>query len=210
MKEDKSLNKLPALMSLIFGFIAIFTLFMPMLATSGASVAGGDITGFSGLNVALGTPVRVDASAFLKEISGMLGEDNEITLPPYQQMYFSIKYFSFSPIVIIFPLVIAGTVCAVLDLTGIGGKKVPIIAAVCFTIAAVLFFVSKYMVILNSDMFKGIEDKAIVDKLISSFRHSLRYGVGALIGAVFSVICAVASFSSIFLEKQSVTIKIHI
>lgn len=60
MNSDEKANlKLPVIAALIFGIVAVVTLFMPSLYCYGQE----DIINFSGLNIALGTPVQTDITA---------------------------------------------------------------------------------------------------------------------------------------------------
>ena len=172
MNYDKELEKIPLICALVMGCMAVIAFFMPNLAVA----YDGQTVNFSGACIAFGVPAKINADALLAEME----------LPAYMRVTVALKYFTISPVIVTYLLAIGGTVCIILIMTGKFGLKTAIIATVCFTAAAVLFFLSKQIVLFNGEL--NIADQA-------QARGELKYNVGVLLGGIMSIISAVASLS---------------
>lgn len=101
-----------------------------------------------------------------------------------------------------FVLVLAGVVINVLSVLGKGGKILPIVAAACYLVAGILFFLvmQTYCVAIPEGTSDALKDAAIetAKKLIES---TMTLGVGAILCGVFSLLSACLSVGGIFVKK---------
>lgn len=162
-----SLGKILAIVAAVLGLVSVFMIFAPY-ATAGE----GDFkVNYTGLNVIFGTDV---------EVAGVKG-----------------KLFAFS-IVNLLPLIFAvvGVVCAILALLGKGGKVVPIVAAVAFLVAGILYFCAVQGVTFG-DAYKDAPKEKI-----KAMKKMLDLGAGAIVGGIFSILAAIASGVSLVFAKK--------
>lgn len=169
--NDKTLNLIPRIGALIFGALAFFMVFAPNILMQELQ--------FSGLNVAFGMSKKI--------VNPLLSTGVKI----------DVKYFSASIMILTYLLALGGAILAILDIIGVGGKVVPIIACICFCSAAVMFFCIKDLVILNA--------QADVAEFFGE--TDLQYGFGALLGGISCIIAGVSSLASIFTPKEKAVFK---
>lgn len=176
--NDKTLNLIPRIGALIFGALAFFMVFAPNILMPEFKLASDGLQ-FSGLNVAFGMSKKI--------VNPLLSTGGKI----------DVKYFSASIMILTYLLALGGAILAILDIIGVGGKVVPIIACICFCSAAVMFFCIKDLVILNA--------QADVAEFFGE--TNLQYGFGALLGGISCIIAGVSSLASIFTPKEKAVFK---
>ena len=98
-------------------------------------------------------------------------------------------------------LALIGVVLSVLALLGKGGKIVPIVAAVCFLVAAVLFFLPKGLITPDLGKLEGDARSKALENFREGIKNSYDLAAGAIVGGIFSIIAACAAATPIFLKK---------
>lgn len=107
-----------------------------------------------------------------------------------------------------FLLALIGLVLTVVACLGKGGKILPIIAAVLFVVAGILFFLPKQTFVLGStykDMAKEMGDagKQMLTETKKALAEQLSVGFGAIFAGICSLISAVLVAVSGFLVKPA-------
>ena len=108
-----------------------------------------------------------------------------------------VKLLGASANIVTYILLVVGIACAVLALLGKGGKIVSIVAAACFAVAGVFFFLAVQFASFYPEMDGG----AIKDKLVEALKEQLDLGIGSIIGGILSLLGAVAVAVPVFLKK---------
>lgn len=180
--NERTINRVPNICAVIFGICAVFMLFAPNIVFGGT-----ESVDCSGLNVAFGTPV-------VQEMGAYEGSN-------YMSVNILSAVFTISPIAIAYLLALAGIVCTVLNIFGIGGKVIPIVSGSCFVVAAVMLFISNYLVIFNP---KYIEEVGVGVDVV---RASLKLGMGSIAGGTLCGVSGLAMLAAVFLPKPRLKIK---
>ena len=101
--------------------------------------------------------------------------------------------------ILAFLLPLVGVILSVLTLLGKGGKVVPIIAAVCFVVGGIFYFLPLELV--TPDLGKLSSAEAI-----KNFRDMLKkvatVGLGAIFGGILSILAGCASVATLFVKKK--------
>lgn len=108
-----------------------------------------------------------------------------------------VEVLGFSTNVTTYVLLLAGIACAVLAFFGKGGKICPIVAAVCFLVAGVFFFLS----IQFAEFYPEMESGSVKDKLVETLKDNLNLGAGSIVGGIFSFLAAIAVAVPLFIKK---------
>ena len=102
-----------------------------------------------------------------------------------------------SAYILAFLLPLIGVALAVVALLGKGGKIVPIVAAVCFLVGGIIYFLPLQTITPNKDALIGVE--------VADWREGLQknftLGAGAIVGGLFSILAACASCATLFVKK---------
>ena len=99
-------------------------------------------------------------------------------------------------------LIVAGIVCTVVALLGKGGKIVPIVAAVLFVVAGVLYFCAQqmYTIKLPDGISGDAADKA-KDAAKEQLNEVYTLGAGAIVGGIIAILAGCAAIVPVFLKK---------
>ena len=108
-----------------------------------------------------------------------------------------VKVLGASANIVTYVLLLAGIACSVLAFFGKGGKIVSVVAAACFVVAGVFFFLS----IQFASFYPEMDSSSIKDKLVETLKENLKLGAGAIVGGVLSLLGAVAVAVPVFLKK---------
>ena len=98
-------------------------------------------------------------------------------------------------------LALAGTVLSVLALLGKGGKIVPVVAAVCFVGAAIVYFLPMQLITPEVGKLEGDAKSKHIENFRKVIKESYELGAGAIVGGVLSILSAVAAAVPVFLKK---------
>ena len=166
-KKKFGVGKIVACISAVLGLIALIMLFVPQLNYKSAT---GLVNGepLSGLQITFG----------------------------YSEKDIQILNFSFGNF-LTYLLVIVGIVFALLAVFGKLGKIAPIVSAVAFVVAGILFFCAHAMMAVNVGELSG--DAA--DKAAQVIKDRYTLGAGAIVGGVFSLIAGVGALFKLFIKK---------
>lgn len=97
-------------------------------------------------------------------------------------------------------LVIIGVVASVVAVLGIGGKIVPLVAAVCLLVGGIFFFLPASLAMPYTGELSGDAK----DKYVELFREGVKemdLGAGAIVGGILSILGAVAVAVPVFIKK---------
>ena len=98
-------------------------------------------------------------------------------------------------------LAIVGVVLSVLALLGKGGKIVPVVAAVCFVAAAILFFLPKVLITPDLGKLDGDAKSKALENFREGVKKSYDLSAGPIVGGILSIISAVAVSVPLFIKK---------
>lgn len=166
-KLKSGVSALACAAAVLFAVIAFLMLCAPAV---GYTVMGSEIS-YSGAQVTFG----------YTEVTEVLGHE----------VRSEILSFSFANL-LIYILLLAGIVFAVLSVLGKLEKVSPLISALCLLVAAILFFCSK-----NFCNPANIENA----DLVAEFRNNLSLGAGAIVGGIFSLLACLAVGVSKFIKR---------
>ena len=160
----------------LLGLVAVLMLFAPNLTSSYKNVVTGKevITEYSGLETVFGAEHK----------STVAGQETSTQI-------FVFSFLSFIPYI----LALVGVAFAVIAALGKLGKIAPIVAAACFVVAAVFFFIAVPTCALN------VSDKATAED-ISKLKEGLSLGAGVIVAGIFSILSALASAATLVLKKK--------
>lgn len=96
-------------------------------------------------------------------------------------------------------LVIVGLVFTALAAFGKLGKAAPVVAVVCYIVAAVLFFLPVQALTLNVP---AGTPKEFVDEAKKAITEYMQIGIGAILAAIMSIVAAVCTVVSAFVLKS--------
>ena len=96
-------------------------------------------------------------------------------------------------------LAIIGVACVVVAALGKGGKIVPIVAAVAFIGAAIVYFIPFQVAMPKAP--EGVE--ADTAEFRDGLKEAFDLGAGAIVGGIFSIIAAVAAVVPVFVCKEN-------
>ena len=148
----------------LLGLVAICMLFAPNLTKTVTILGKSNTVEYSGLETVFGKEHVYDSS---------WGE--------MESQPFNFSFLSLLP----YLLALVGVVFAVLAALGKLGKIAPIVAAACFVVAAVFFFIAIPTCVLN------VSDKLSKDD-ISKLKEAYELGAGVIVAGVFSIVAALA------------------
>lgn len=112
---------------------------------------------------------------------------------------------AFSAYVLAFALPLVGVILAIIALLGKGGKVVPIIAAVCFVVGGIFYFLPMALCQPNipKELSGVISDKsAYVKAMRDALKETCTVGLGAIFGGILSILAGCASVATLFVKKK--------
>ena len=126
---------------------------------------------------------------------------SEIAFGLTQKGFGELKILGASAYMLPLFLAIIGVVLALIAMLGKGGKVVPVIAAVCFVGAAIVYFLPFQLINPTDDYLKLTEykDKA---EFVKDFKKVAKLGAGAIVGGVFALVATCASVVPVFLKND--------
>lgn len=154
-----SLRKLALLAAFILGFLAMFMyILMPVVNTQ--------------YGVSYGDSATADVGGLRGLIIGFGIGDNEYAPSVYM---------------LAFILPVLGALMAILAFRGFGGEVLPLVAAVCFFVGGIIYFLP-----LQTVNFSGLSGEAL-DYHRVVFKGYYDIGFGAIFGGILSILAAIAS-----------------
>lgn len=168
-KKGLKVGTLISFGAVLLALVAFFLMFAP--------AAGNNDSYFTGAQMAFGYSKTVE----------VLG--NKVTTS-----ILNFSFLNFLP----YLLILIGIVFSGLAVFGKLGKISPIIAAVCYLAAGVLFFCVVPFCSPYVDK-KGIG--AVNDEYIKQFKEALSLGAGAIVAGILGILSALASVSTLFIKK---------
>ncbi|MDE7265648.1 MAG: hypothetical protein K2N52_05180 [Clostridia bacterium] len=166
-KKKFGVGNIVACVAALFGLVALVMLFVPQLNWK-------SITGYD----------KGDPLSGLQITFGYSEHDVQI-------LNFSVGNF------FTYLLVIVGIVFAVLAIFGKLGKIAPVISAVAFVAAGVLFFCALALMNVNVGELTG----EAADKAAQLIKDRYTLGAGAIVGGVFALVSGAAMAGKLFIKK---------
>ncbi|MDE7330596.1 MAG: hypothetical protein K2N30_05905 [Clostridia bacterium] len=163
-KTKLSLKVLFALISALLGVVAICLMAAPAAAVKDTELA------YTGAQLTFGYTRTGSITGISAEV-------------------FKFSFLNFLPYI----LVLAGIAFSVLTVLGKLGKIAPIVSAVCYLAAGVLFF----LVIEMCSPYTAIDSKDLVDAV----KDTLTLGAGAIVGGILGILSAALSAAALAVKK---------
>lgn len=104
--------------------------------------------------------------------------------------------------ILAFILPLVGVVLSVIALLGKGGKIVPIIAAVCFVVGGIFYFLPMSLVTPDLGDLDGEAKKEALKIFREALKETMTIGAGAIFGGILSILAGVASAATLVLKKD--------
>ena len=177
LKKDqiKLINLIAAGVAALLGLLALVMAFVPSVTIASCELA------FTGINVTFG-------------FSKITQFGNSVIATPF--LAFSFMNF------LTYALVIAGIALVVLSFLNIGGKYIPFIAAACFLLAALFFFLQVQFTLPTEDLVTVVKTYNPRDALEKTFnaKNYFALGTGAIVAAISSILAALGSLVKVFVK----------
>ncbi len=166
-KKKLDLGKILCGVAAVFGLVAFLMLFASNIVCDLQELGKVE---YSGLHTVFGAEYK----------STVLGHETSTKV-------FEFSFLGFLP----YLLALVGIAFSVLALLGKLGKISPIVAAACFVVAAILFFLAPQTCVLADNAEKP-----------EKFYEVYKLGAGAIVAGVFSIISALATGATLLVNKK--------
>ena len=173
MAKKKKKSGLGTLLALVGALLALAAVFMMFLPA--ASIKDTDTT-FTGIQMTFG--YSKDAGLGTLELFGF-------------------SFMNFLPYI----LVLAGIAFSVLTVLGKLGKIAPLLSAVCYLGAGILFLLAVVCCVPNADLEKLVNVGGSIFGEKVSVRDCLALGVGAILAGVLSILASLCSAAALVIKK---------